>query len=60
MTIKTTILTVSLAACGLLTGCAPKAETEQALPEKDMSLQLYSIREVIGDSTLYADNHESV
>lgn len=60
MTIKTTILTVSLAACGMLTGCAPKAETEQALPEKDMSLQLYSIREVIGDSAKYADNHESV
>lgn len=59
MTIKTTILTLSLAACGMLTGCKQTETAEQALPDKDMCLQLYSIRTVIGDSTLYADNHEA-
>lgn len=39
------------------TSCQKATESE-TLPEKQMCLQLYSIREVIGDSARYADNHE--
>lgn len=52
------LLSVALAATAVLTGCGNGAQTEEALPEKDMCVQLYSIREVIGDSALYAANHE--
>ena len=41
--------------------CSQGGETaSQALPADGMSVQLYSIRELIGDSAKYADNHESV
>lgn len=43
-----------------LTGCQADKSAEKSAPEKKMALQLYSIREVIGDSALYAANHEEV
>lgn len=51
---------IALVAAAMLTACNTTKETEAAQPEKAMSLQLYSIREVIGDSALYAENHDSV
>ena len=45
---------------GSLTGCRQAQSTAEALPDKDIALQLYSIREVIGDSAKYADSHEEV
>ncbi len=44
------------AALLMLASCAPKTATE--LPEKEIGLQLYSIRSVIGNPELYAQNHE--
>lgn len=51
---------LALGAAAAFTGCTPaKTATEEA-PEKEMCLQLYSIREVIGDSAKYAENHDTV
>ncbi len=43
----------------MLTSCGKSTPAEEALPEKDMCIQLYSLREIIGDSARYADNHEA-
>lgn len=43
----------------VFTSCGETKPAEEVLPEKDMCIQLYSIREVIGDSARYADNHEA-
>lgn len=53
------ILAAATLAAGLM-GCQADKTPEVTVPEKEMALQLYSIREVIGDSALYADNHEEV
>lgn len=42
----------------LLASCAPKECSE--LPAKDISVQLYSLRSVIGNAESYAANHEEV
>ncbi|MCM1450306.1 MAG: sugar phosphate isomerase/epimerase [Clostridiales bacterium] len=49
------ILISAMLAC-TFTSCGQK-QAETSLPDKDIALQLYSIREVIGDSAKYADNH---
>lgn len=59
MNCKTMILAAANLVAGL-TGCTADKTTEAPVPEKEMALQLYSIREVIGDSALYADNHQEV
>ena len=52
---KTTLLI--LAACGMFSaGCCQSP----AAPEKEMSVQLYSARDLIGSAELYAKNHEEV
>ncbi len=58
MNYKSIVLT--LAVCSAFAGCKQAQPAEEQLPDKDLSLQLYSIREVIGDSALYAQNHEEV
>lgn len=45
---------------GAFTGCRQTQSVADVLPEKEIALQLYSIREVIGDSAKYADNHETL
>lgn len=46
-----------LAACGMFSaGCCQSP----AAPEKEMSVQLYSARDLIGSAELYAKNHEEV
>lgn len=57
MNFKSNILTATALLAGTLVGCQPKQSTENVLPDKDIALQLYSIREVLGDSASYADNH---
>lgn len=61
MLFKSSIMSLALVlACGFF-GCKQNdAATANVLPEKDMALQLYSIREVLGDSAKYADNHTDV
>lgn len=55
------LFAIALGASGLFAACSPAQSTEEApLPEKEMTIQLYSIRDVIGDSTLYAQNHDSI
>lgn len=51
---------IAAAVAAALTGCQADKSAEKSAPEKKMALQLYSIREVIGDSALYAANHEEV
>ena len=51
---------IAAAVAAALTGCQADKSAEKSAPEKEMALQLYSIREVIGDSALYAANHEEV
>lgn len=47
-----------IAACGILSaGCCPK---EVEAPSKEMAVQLYSARDLIGNPTLYAENHQRV
>ncbi|MBR1927388.1 MAG: sugar phosphate isomerase/epimerase [Bacteroidales bacterium] len=52
-------IAIMIAAAAMLAACGqqPKA---QGPVKKDMALQLYSIRNVIGDAEKYAANHESV
>lgn len=57
MKFKSNILIMSVALAGSLVSCQPKQSTENVLPDKEIALQLYSIREVLGDSASYADNH---
>ena len=56
---RSIILAAAAAAAGL-SSCQTDKTVSDAAPEKEMALQLYSIREVIGDSALYADNHKEV
>ena len=49
-----------MAAVAALSSCSKVDSQPAEIPQKDMCIQLYSIREVIGDSALYADNHETV
>ena len=52
---KTVLLFI--AACGLISaGCCQSADA----PKKEMSVQLYSARDLIGSAELYAKNHEEV
>lgn len=53
---------MAVAMTGSLLGCrqAGSSSEESVLPEKEIALQLYSIRDVIGDSATYADNHAEV
>lgn len=57
---KSTLITLTLLFAGSLFGCQQKQAGEGVLPDKEIALQLYSIREVLGDSARYADNHEEV
>ena len=53
---KNTALLI-LSACGMFSaGCCQSP----AAPEKEMSVQLYSARDLIGSAELYAKNHEEV
>ena len=46
-----------IAACGMISaGCCHCGKA----PEKDMAVQLYSARDLIGSAELYAQNHEQV
>lgn len=57
---KIILFTLALAMAGSFIGCRTAQATEESLPEKEIALQLYSIRELVGDSAHYAANHESV
>lgn len=48
------------ASAAVFTSCSHSQAAEEEAPEKDICLQLYSVREVIGDSAKYADNHVAV
>lgn len=49
---------ILMAACGLFAaGCCQKSECDM---EKELSVQLYSVRDLIGNPELYAQNHEQV
>ena len=51
------IALMCIAACGMISaGCCQNTE----VPEKDMVIQLYSARDLIGKPELYAQNHEEV
>lgn len=54
--------TLIMAACGalMLAGCCSAEQSECTLPEKEMSIQLYSARDLIGNAEKYAANHEEV
>lgn len=44
----------------MLAGCCSAEQSECTLPEKEMSIQLYSARDLIGNAEKYAANHEEV
>ena len=51
------IALIIIAACGMISaGCCHCGKA----PEKDMAVQLYSARDLIGSAELYAQNHEQV
>lgn len=54
--------TLMIAACSIfmLAGCCSAEQSECTLPEKEMSIQLYSARDLIGNAEKYAANHEEV
>ena len=58
------INTLTIAACSILMLAGCKSASEQACcccpAEKEMNIQLYSARDLIGDSEKYAENHEAV
>lgn len=56
------MMAAALGAAAMVTACGggDKTQSETTAPVDGMALQLYSIREVIGDSAKWADNHESV
>ncbi|MDE5594892.1 MAG: sugar phosphate isomerase/epimerase [Muribaculaceae bacterium] len=60
MNYKSSLLSLALVAAAALTSCSPVQKTAEEAPDKDISIQLYSLREVIGDSARYAENHDSV
>ena len=55
------INTLTIAACSILMLAGCKSASEQACcccpAEKEMNIQLYSARDLIGDSEKYAENH---
>lgn len=58
---KIIMFSMALLAAGSFVSCRhAEAPAEESPLATDLTLQLYSIREVIGDSTLYADNHEQI
>lgn len=59
MNYKSVVVAAAAVAAGL-SACQTDKSAQNTVPEKEMALQLYSIREMIGDSALYADNHEEV
>lgn len=59
MNYKSSLFSIALIAAAM-TACSPAHKTVEEAPEKDMCIQLYSLREVIGDSAKYAENHDSV
>lgn len=56
--------TFIIAACSILMLAGCKSASEQACcccpADKEMNIQLYSARDLIGDSEKYAENHEAV
>lgn len=55
---KTIFRIMLLAACGLFAaGCC---QNKECIVEKQMAVQLYSVRDLIGNPELYAQNHEEV
>lgn len=46
------------APCGLF--AAACCQNKECAEDKDMSIQLYSVRDLIGNPELYAQNHEQV
>lgn len=55
---KTIFRIMLLAACGLFAaGCC---QNKECTVEKQMAVQLYSVRDLIGNPELYAQNHEEV
>ena len=55
--------TLVMAACGalMLAGCCSAQQDNCCeLPQKEMSIQLYSARDLIGNPKKYAENHERV
>ena len=51
------LVVLFIAACGMISaGCCQNAEA----PKKDMAVQLYSARDLIGSPELYAQNHVEV
>ncbi len=52
------LLTAALAAT-MLTACTQPQAVETEAPKKDICIQLYSVRTVLGDSASYAENHET-
>lgn len=57
------VRTVIIAACSavMLASCGSAPQAECTCPtDKDMSIQLYSARDLIGNPELYAKNHERV
>ena len=59
MNYTSSFLSIALVAAAL-TACTPAQKATEEAPDKDMCIQLYSLREVIGDSARYAENHDSV
>ncbi len=59
---KTLLLVAILAAAGSITMMAAQRSRHSAIKQqrKEMMIQLYSIRDLIGDSALYAKNHVEV
>ena len=54
--------TVIMAACSafLLASCCSAEQKECCPAEKEMAIQLYSARDLIGNAEKYAANHEQV
>lgn len=52
------LLTAAIAVA-MLASCSCRQPAETEAPRKDMCIQLYSVRTVLGDSASYADNHET-
>ena len=57
MDMKKTVFALAAALLALASCAGPK---DAALPKKDIGVQLYSIRDQIGNPELYAQNHEEV
>lgn len=58
---KILLMAILLLAAGIVPASAAKPKARKAaLPKKEMMLQLYSIRDVLGNPDLYAKNHVEV